>query len=282
MGVNAQQRFDQARTGSPPGTATALSGAAPQTGAGNKLDMSRIQPGTLSAKVAATATTNTLTITGKWQVSDNASTWYDADLANNAADAVMVTGTGSAVAATRQIDAPAAVYGARWSRVVVVTGVASAGAGDEYTIGYDYRARATGPIVAPPAVPGATTALSGAAGTVVGGASLSTAKVEPGTLYAHVYAKAGTASLVLTGKWQVSADGSTWIDCVLPNSAVNVALVTAAANVTQRISAPNAALGKRYCRFAIVTSGATAVGGSTDEYSIGYGFVPAGRNDLYS
>lgn len=281
MGVNAQQRFDQARTGSPAGTATALSGSAPQTGAGNKLDMSRIQPGTLSAEVYGQATTNTLTITGKWQVSDNASTWYDADLANNAADVALVTGTGSAVASTKQFDAPAAVYGSRWARFVVVTGVASASTGDEYTIGYSYRARTSAPVNAPPAVPGTVTALSGTAGTVVSGAALQTAKVEPGTLYAHVYAKAGTSSLVLTGKWQVSSDGSTWNDCTLPNNAANVAIATATAETTIRISAPSSAIGQRFCRFSIVTSGAAAVGSTTDQYGIGYGFVPAGRNDIW-
>lgn len=278
MGVHAQQKFNQLLTGSPPGAVTALSGAAPQTGAGGKVVMSKVQLGSLSAKVIPKATTNTLTITGKWQVSDNGTTWYDAALANNAANVILVTGTGSAVTVTRQIDAPPVVYGSRYARFVVVTGVASAGSGDEYTIGYSWRMRA--PIEVGSATIPTAAALSGTAGTVVAGSAIDAAQAALGTPFAHVYAKAGTSSLVLTGKWQVSADGSTWFDCALANNAAYVAVATATAEVTLRVSAPPSVFGQRYFRYAIVTSGATAVGGTTDMYGIGYGYARSSRSEM--
>lgn len=123
---------------------TALAGAAPQTGAGNTLSMvaQNVETGTLSARVYAQATTNTLTIAAKWQVStDNGTTWIDAAVPQNPANVVMVTGTGSAVPSTKSIDAPAGVYGHSLVRCAVVTAVASATTGDEFQIAYNYRER---------------------------------------------------------------------------------------------------------------------------------------------
>lgn len=127
---------------------TGLAGAAPQTGAGNTISIASpegngatVEVGSLSARVYAMATTNLLTITARWQVSDNGSTWYTAIESNNAAETVLVTGTGVAVTATKAISAPDAVYGYKYARCVVVTGVGvGGGAGvDEYSISYNYR-----------------------------------------------------------------------------------------------------------------------------------------------
>lgn len=139
MALNSHLRTNQQPTG-----VTALSGAAPQTGAGNTLSAvaMRVALGSLSALVYAQATTNTLTITGKWQVSQNGSTWRDCFTSNNAAQVIIVTGTGSAVASTRAVEAPACAYGFPFIRYVVVTGAATAAAGDEFNIGYNYRAEA--------------------------------------------------------------------------------------------------------------------------------------------
>ena len=86
-------------------TTTALAGAAPQTGAGNAFSVVDAQPFTLSATVYGQATTNTLTITPKWQARNTvgAGTWYDVFAPNNAANVVMVTGTGSAVAGSNGV-----------------------------------------------------------------------------------------------------------------------------------------------------------------------------------
>lgn len=123
-------------------TVTAITGAAPQTGAGPTFvpETSRPTPGTLYAEVYAKATTSTLTLTGKWQISHDNSTWIDVVPQNNAANVVLVTGTGSAVTATRAFDAPSAVYGSKYIRFVVVSGVGvGAGLGqDEFSITYGW------------------------------------------------------------------------------------------------------------------------------------------------
>jgi hypothetical protein len=93
----------------------------------------------LSVLFYAKATTNTLTVTGKWQVSaDGGSNWYDVYVENNAALVAQVTGTGSAVTATRVIDAPEAVYGWPNVRFVAVSGVGSGGGAgtDEASVTY--------------------------------------------------------------------------------------------------------------------------------------------------
>lgn len=118
---------------------TALSGAAPQTGAGNAVQMQDVVVGTLCANIYAQATTNTLTISAKWKVSDNGITWRDAKVPNNAANVVIVTGTGSAVADNIVLAAPDCVYGKRYAKCDLVTAGATAAAGDEYNISYGYQ-----------------------------------------------------------------------------------------------------------------------------------------------
>ena len=120
MGAQARTLRNQLATG-----VLGLTGAAPQTGAGGRLPLATVEPGSLSAKVYAKATVSTLTITGKWQASSDGTNWYDVYAANNAALVVIVTGTGSAVSATRQFEAPSGIYGAAIGRVVVVSRGAS-------------------------------------------------------------------------------------------------------------------------------------------------------------
>ena len=69
------------------GTAvTAVTGAAPQTVAGNAFPMFSAEPFTVSALAYTKATVNTLTLTGKWQGRNIASgTWLDVYTANSAA-----------------------------------------------------------------------------------------------------------------------------------------------------------------------------------------------------
>lgn len=113
------------------------SGAAPKALAGNKLVMAKVQSGTLSAEVTVTAATSTLTITGKWQGSNDGSTWVDCFASNFASNVVLTTGTASAV--TVNLAAPAGVYGYRYARIYLVTGVGSATTGDLGGATYNYR-----------------------------------------------------------------------------------------------------------------------------------------------
>lgn len=134
---------------SPTAGFAAISGAAPQTINGNSLPVMNpdgssglaVAPGTLSARVVASLTTATLTVTGKWQVSENGSTWVDAANSNNAANVVIATGTGALVETTKAISAPEACYGHTYTRFVLISGVAAGGGAgvDEASIAYNFR-----------------------------------------------------------------------------------------------------------------------------------------------
>lgn len=108
--------------------------------AGPKLLMSDVRIGTLSARCTVTAETNTLTLTAVWEVSADGSTWLRARGEANASEVALATGTAGADAAvTRSIDAPNAVYGFRYARCSILTGVATAGASDLAAVTYDYQ-----------------------------------------------------------------------------------------------------------------------------------------------
>lgn len=102
------------------------------------------------------------------------------------------------------------------------------------------------------------------------GDAVQTGKCQLGTLSALVVCTATTASLAITNNWQVSADGTTYYNCVPTNSAANTAAVTgAAATRTDVIPAPDAAYGWKWARLRSTSSGATA-GGVTDGVTISY------------
>jgi hypothetical protein len=94
----------------------------------------------LSALCVLLAETNTLTLTVKWQVSNDNTTFYDCAFSiGNAAATVVGTGTAGADAAvTKVFEAPQAVYGWKYARVAFVVGVATGAAADTYTYGYSY------------------------------------------------------------------------------------------------------------------------------------------------
>lgn len=93
--------------------------------------------GSLTALVSFTANTSTLTVTPKWQGSNDNATWVDLASANNAANVTYATGT--VAIKTASIDAPLGAYGWRFSRFCFVTGVTTGGAADIGTIAYNYR-----------------------------------------------------------------------------------------------------------------------------------------------
>jgi hypothetical protein len=131
-------------------TYTAISGAAPQTVAGNTLSIpnplagsgNAIAVGSLAAFVVVNLTTNTLTVSGKWQVSADGSTWYNcATSPQNAAAVAIATGTGVLATTSLVVPASDAVYGWPKARFVLTTGVAAGGGAgvDEAAISYSYR-----------------------------------------------------------------------------------------------------------------------------------------------
>jgi hypothetical protein len=104
-------------------------------------DNARQKVRNLSALVTVDAETSTITISGKWQVSNDGSTWVDVTHGTqNAAAVVLATGTAGADAAvTRAFEAPSAVYGWRKARFAITNGVVTGNAVDTYAISYSYR-----------------------------------------------------------------------------------------------------------------------------------------------
>lgn len=101
-------------------------------------DSVRVKLKNLSAQVSATAATATLTVSFKWQVSIDGTTFLDvANGPQNAASVVFTTGTSAIKSGV--IQAPEAVYAWAYTRIVLVTGVATGAAGDLYTMSYTAR-----------------------------------------------------------------------------------------------------------------------------------------------
>lgn len=104
------------------------------------LSTANIAEGTLSCTFVVEAETNTLTIAGKWQVSDDNSTWVDIGPQNNAAVVVLGTGTaGDDAVVTKCLEAPSGVLGWKYVRPAVVSGVASGNAVDTWSMQVRYR-----------------------------------------------------------------------------------------------------------------------------------------------
>lgn len=107
---------------------------------GPTLNMDLVADDTLSALVSVDAETNTITIESVWEVSNDASTWYECRGLNNAAIVVLATGTAGADAlVTRVLEAPKAAYGWRYARCSVRNLVANGLSADTYSVSYNFR-----------------------------------------------------------------------------------------------------------------------------------------------
>ncbi len=124
-------------------------------------------------------------------------------------------------------------------------------------------------------------AVSGNADTLVAGSTIAGATVEMGDnarqkvrgLSALVTVDVETTSLTFAGVWQVSNDGSTWVNVANgPQNAAGVVIATgtggADASVSKAYEAPAAVYGWRKARFTFLTAGAT--GAAVDTYAISY------------
>jgi hypothetical protein len=123
------------------GTADGVSIASQVNGASLFMGSDSKKVTDLSAVVTVDAETTNLTLTAKWQGSNDASTWYDfAHGTNNVAATVLATGTGGADAAvTKVISAPVGIEGWRYSRLSLVVGAATGTTNDTYSIAYSYN-----------------------------------------------------------------------------------------------------------------------------------------------
>lgn len=127
MSLNSRRRTAQKDTGQ-----TAIAGAAATVFEGNTLDMSQVMPGTLMARMVATIATGSLTLTPSWQVSDDASTWENVKVANNAAN-VAISAT-----ATVHLEGPPCLSGKKYARAVFTGAGATATTGDFKRMSYSY------------------------------------------------------------------------------------------------------------------------------------------------
>lgn len=97
--------------------------------------------GSVSCLFNVLAETNTLTITGKFQVSHDNSTWYDlAGDAQNPANVTMATGTaGADTATTRVLPVPPSATAWEYLRAAVVVGGTTGAAADTYAMTFQYE-----------------------------------------------------------------------------------------------------------------------------------------------
>lgn len=104
-------------------------------------DNARQKVRALSALVTVDCETSTMTLTGKWQVSNDNSTWIDvSNGSQNAAGVVFATGTAGADAdVVKCFEAPTAVYGWRYARFAFTNAVATGAATDTFSVGFSYR-----------------------------------------------------------------------------------------------------------------------------------------------
>ena len=111
------------------------------------------------------------------------------------------------------------------------------------------------------------------AGTVTAASTLLMRHVKEGTLSAHVVLDVETDGTTVEAVWQVSNNGSTWIECAYaPNSPAVIVLATgtagADASVTRSLPAPPQVYGHLYARIGIINRVNT--GAAVDTYAIGY------------
>jgi hypothetical protein len=87
-----------------------------------------------------------------------------------------------------------------------------------------------------------------------------------------------TNTMTVVGRWQVSSNNSTWVDCDTPNNAAEVTIGTGTAGadaaITKAISAPEGVYGVMFARY-VITNG-VAAGNTVDTYSIGYNYREPG------
>jgi hypothetical protein len=121
-------------------------------------------------------------------------------------------------------------------------------------------------------------AVTGNANTLASGSTIAGNSVMMGqnarkvrSLIALVSFTAATSTLTATGVWQVSNDGSTWVNAVPSNNAANVTFTTGTAAIkTASIEAPQGVYGWKYARFTFLTGVTTGAAG--DLYSIAYSY----------
>lgn len=130
-----------------------LTGDATGVGAGSVVSGNVVHMGNrgsfktdLSAYVNVTANTSGLTMSPKWKVSDDNSTWYEVADQVNSAVVALATGAsgGGNVNGAKVIPAPSAIKGWQFARMDVEVGGATGTTNDVWSVGYSYRMHRSG------------------------------------------------------------------------------------------------------------------------------------------
>lgn len=136
------------------------------------------------------------------------------------------------------------------------------------------------------AIRGFVSATSGTLNTLVSGSVVTGAAIflgrankKVGSLSARVQLTAATATITMATKWQVSVDGSTWIDITNgPQNAASVVVTTGTSAIVTKIIPPSDAIyGYPWVRLAVVTGVATGAAG--DLYVIDYAYRQLNASD---
>lgn len=99
----------------------------------------------LSALIETKATTNTITIATRWEVSNDGTNWFPVYGLNSPANVIVAAaGTGSSIY-TQYVQAFAGINpGFPYLRIAVVNAVVTGGANDSVIVSYNFRKRWTG------------------------------------------------------------------------------------------------------------------------------------------
>jgi hypothetical protein len=123
------------------GTATGVTAGSAVSGNALFLGSNTQKVTDLSAVLSVDAETNTLTMTTRWQVSNDSSTWHTiAHAPQNPAGIPIATGTGGADATVNTVSpAPEQALAYQYARCQIVIGAATGTDDDTFSIGYTYR-----------------------------------------------------------------------------------------------------------------------------------------------
>lgn len=118
---------------------------------------------------------------------------------------------------------------------------------------------------------GAFTANDASSAVVTPSTVVNTADVDADSLMANVSIGLYTLNLAIRGKWQVSADNSTWSDFAQPNNAAQVTMQSSTGTFSTSVSAPVGVTGKKYARYALYIVGGST-GTASDTYTVSYSY----------
>ena len=251
---------------------TGLSGASGSTFAANSIEPGRAVPGTMTARAAISILAGSCTVSPKWQVSDDASTWVDLKPANNAA----IVGISSST--TLWLQGPPAISANRYARLALLTSGSSTTTSATllWTVSYNYETSLEWHSAdVRTAVGSQTSTLNIANGGTEAGPTLMLNDVLAGSLQANLQLHVKKSSVTLTPKWQVSDDGATWEDFKMTNNPANVVAITGTGTsqtVSLAVEAPTSLASHKYARMSLVAGGASTAP-TTDDYVISYNYV---------